>query len=233
MAKFEFKVSSKHLQIDKANQLILISAAVTTVIVVFSLVAANALIKQMSYQNKVIGLRSKASKQLTDNVKNAATLQTSYDAFENSSESVIGTADKNSKIVLDSLPSKYDFPALATSLEGLITVSGTAVSSINGTDNEAQAAQDSINPQPIDIPFDISARGDFTAAQKLILNMERSIRPFKITALNVSGGGNDLQVKVTATTYYQPEKKLEIEQKVITNGKATVKKTTTTKKATN
>ena len=81
MAKFDFKVSSKHLQIDKANQLILISAAVTTVVVVFSLVAANSLIKQMSYQNKVIGLRSKASKQLSVNKDNVANLKTQYESL--------------------------------------------------------------------------------------------------------------------------------------------------------
>jgi hypothetical protein len=64
MAAFGIKVSTKHLQIDKANQLILVAAAATTVVVVFSLVAAQALVKQMSYQNKVISMREAANKQL-------------------------------------------------------------------------------------------------------------------------------------------------------------------------
>lgn len=230
MAKFNLQVSSKHLQIDKANSLILISAAITTVIVVFSLVAAQSLIKQMSYQNKVIGMRSTANRQLGDNIKSVTALKTSFEAFENSSESVIGTSDKNSKIVLDALPSKYDFPALATSLEGLITTSGSTVEGITGTDDEAQAAQNSATPQAIEIPFSISSKGNFASAQTLITNLQRSIRPFTVTALNLSGSDSSLQMRVTAKTYYQPEKKLEVQQKVIAgpNGAA---KTTTVKKA--
>jgi hypothetical protein len=231
MAKFNLQVSSKHLQIDKANSLILISAAITTVIVVFSLVAAQSLIKQMSYQNKVISLRSKANKQLGDNVKSVTALKTSFEAFENSSESVIGTPDKNSKIVLDALPSKYDFPALATSLEGLITESGSSVQGITGTDNEALAAQNSASPQAVEIPFSISSKGSFVSAQTLITNMQRSIRPFTITALNLSGSDTALQARVTAKTYYQPEKRLEVQQKVIAGPKGTAK-TTTVKKVT-
>ncbi len=230
MAKFSLQVSNKHLQIDKANSLILIAAAITTVIVVFSLVAANSLIKQMSYQNKVISMRSKANKQLGDNIKSVAALKTSYDAFENSSESVIGTADKNSKIVLDSLPSKYDFPALATSLEGLITASGSSVQGITGTDNEALASQNSANPEAIEIPFSISSKGNFASAQQLVTNMQRSIRPFTITALTLSGSDTTLQAKITAKTYYQPEKRLEVEQKTVAGPKGSVK-TTTVKKA--
>lgn len=228
MQKFTLKVSSKHLQIDKANSLILIATAITTVIVIFSLVAAQSLLKQMSYQNKVIGLRNTANKQLADNIKSVSALKTSFDAFENSSESVIGTADKNSKIVLDSLPSKYDFPALATSLEGLISTSGDTIVGITGTDDEAQAKQDSTAPVPVEIPFDISAKGDFGGLQRLVANMERSIRPFNVTAINIAGSDNNLQIKVTAKTYYQPEKKLQVDQKVVAGPNGTVKKTTTT-----
>lgn len=231
MAGINLRVSNKHLKIDKANTLVLVATAVTTVIVVFSLVAAQSLWKQISYQNKVISLRSKANAQLEKNIKSVDTLKTAFEAFENSTESVIGTADKNSKIVLDALPSKYDFPALATSLEGLITGSGSSVSSITGTDDEANAKQDSITPQPVEIPFNISAKSNFTSGQKLLADLQRSIRPFQITSLGLSGSDGNLQVTITGKTYYQPEKKLEIEQKVITNGNTTAKKTTV-KKAT-
>jgi hypothetical protein len=231
MAKFNLQVSTKHLQIDKANSLILISAAITTVIVVFSLVAAQSLIKQMSYQNKVIGLRSTANKRLGDNIKSVTALKTSFEAFENSDESVIGTKDKNSKIVLDALPSKYDFPALATSLEGLITASGSSVTGITGTDNEAEAAQNSADPKAIEIPFTISSKGDFASSKRLIENLQNSIRPFNINSLSLSGSDSALQTNVTAVTYYQPEKKLEVQQKVISGSSGTATKTTV-KKAT-
>lgn len=229
MAGLNLRVSSKHIQIDKANSLMLIATAITTVIVVFSLVAAQSLYKQMQYQNKVISLRNKANAQLSKNIDSVTELKTAYDAFENSPESVTGTKDKNSKIVLDSLPSKYDFPALATSLEGIITGSSTTIVSITGVDNELAAEQNSINPKPIEIPFDISAKATFATAQKLISDLERSIRPFKINALKVTGSDDSLIITITGMTHYQPEKRLEIEQKVIpgTNKAVTTVKTET------
>jgi Tfp pilus assembly protein PilO len=139
---------------------------------------------------------------------------------------VIGTSDKNSKIILDALPSKYDFPALATSLEKVITDSGAKITSITGKDNEAEAKQDSPDPKPIEMPFSISSNGSFATAKNLISNLEKSIRPIKVTSITLSGSDSNLQSTIVATTYYQPSKKLEIQQKTITNGN---KKVTTTK----
>ena len=220
MAKFNLKVSIKHLQVDKANSMILIAAAATTAIVIFSIVASQALIKELVYKNKVINLRSKANQQLVTNFKAVDTLVNAYQTFEGASESSIGTADKNSIIILDALPSKYDFPALATSLEGLITSSGAKVDSITGTDQEAQAVQDSAAPQPIEIPFQISASGGYANIQTLISNLEHSIRPINISSLTFSGNDASLQASITAKTYYQPEKKLTIQQTIVTNGKS-------------
>jgi Tfp pilus assembly protein PilO len=218
MPRFNIRTSIKHIQIDKANTLILIAATVTTVIVVLSIVASKTLVNQISYQNKVTSLRSKANKQLEANVKSSATLVTAYETFEGSSESAIGTADKNSKIVLDALPSKYDFPALATSLEKVITDSGAKIDSIVGTDDEVLAKQESPDPTPVEMPFSITSTGNFNTAKTLISNLERSIRPIKITSVTFNGSDSSLQTTIVASTYYQPEKKLEIQQKVITNG---------------
>ena len=218
MARFNLRVSVKHLQIDKANSSVLVAAAITCAVVVFSIVASQSLFTQMKYQRKVIGLRDKANNQLEKNIKASAPLVAAYQTFEDATESVIGTADKNSKIVLDALPSKYDFPALATSLEGVIATTGLKIDSITGTDNEVTAEQDSLNPKPIEVPFEISATGNYLSANQLILNLERSIRPIKISTLTLSGDTNKLKVDVKAITYYQPAKKLGIEQKVIPGG---------------
>lgn len=213
--KFDFRTSIKHLQIDKVNTRILVASATTVAIVVFCLVAGYSLIKQMNYQNKVIGLRGDASKQLEANIASTETLVKSYEAFEGANESIIGTPDKNSVIVLDALPSKYDFPALATSLDELIVGAGAKVTSITGTDNEATAEQDSIIPQPIEIPFEFNAAGSLSVLQQLVKDMERSIRPFQMTSLAISGDSNNLHMDVSAKTYYQPEKRLDIQQSVV------------------
>ena len=172
MAKFSFRTSIKHLEIDKANTMIVIAAAVTVAILVFSAVSSVSLWKDISYKNKVINLRNKANKQLQTNISAVNTLNDSYQAFEKSSESIIGTSDDNAKVILDALPSKYDFPALITSLEWLINSSGSTTNSISGTDSEATAAQTSTNPQPVIIPFQLTSSGSYTNAQNLITDLQ-------------------------------------------------------------
>lgn len=233
MAKFteSFKISSKHLQIDKANTNILIAASVTTAIVIFSVVAAQALINQMKYQSKVIGLRSKAASQLSKNVTAAKTLNEAYIAFDGSPESVIGNSEKNSKVVLNALPSKYDFPALATSLQGIINNSGNK-GSVTGTDDEANALQTSASPQTVDIPFQMNATGTTATIQQLLSYIERSIRPIKISQISISGSDTSLQVSLTAKTYYQPEKQLEYKDVIVPGGGSATKAATTTQPTT-
>lgn len=223
------KFSTKHVQIDKSYAKMVAVIALAASVVIFCLVLSNSLIKQIQYQNKVISLRAKADSQLKKNVAAVKPLVASYETFDGASESVIGTQDKNAKIVLDALPSKYDFPATATSLEYIVEKSGMAVSGITGTDDEANAEQNSVNPKVVEIPFSLSVAGGYGSAKTLVSNLERSIRPFKINEISFSGTDATLSVDIKGVTYYQPERKLEITQTVVpgTNVKVT-KKTTTT-----
>lgn len=221
MAKFsnKLRISSKHIQVDKANQTTVIAVSVAAALVIFSLIATQALVKQMKYQNTVIGLRSSASKVLKNNLKARATLVNSYKTFDEAPESVIGTKEKNSKIILDALPSKYDYPAIATSLQSLILGSGLSVNTISGTDNEAAAEQESVNPTVVDIPFSIAGSGKSAAAQTLLTNIEKSIRPITVNSVKISAGKDDtVSISVEAKTAYQPSRILEIKESVIKNG---------------
>jgi Tfp pilus assembly protein PilO len=215
------QLSGKRVLVDKANTIVIVSAAVAAALVVFSLFASMALIKKIGYQNDVINLRKAANEQLKTNLDSTTQLVASFNAFDDTVESVIGTPDKNSKIVLDALPSKYDFPALATSLDGIITGAGLSVESITGTDEEVNAVQSSINPVPIPIPFQIIAKGTYENAQKLIADLERSIRPFNITTVDFDINDDGLvTVTISGQTAYQPAKELGIEElKVDKNGK--------------
>ncbi len=206
------KTSAKHLLVDKNNSIILYAAAVTTAVVIFSIFAIAALSKQMSYQGKVIGLRDEANKQLKVNVGATDSIVEAYGQFESSAESVIGTADNNPKIILDALPSKYDFPALTASIEAIVRDSGMTLRSISGIDEEAQAENDSINPQPVEIPFSIDVTGSLTAIQALVDRFELSIRPFEITSITLRAADTAMVAEISAVTYYQPEKLLDIQQ---------------------
>lgn len=212
--------SVKHLQISKANLQVVIAVSIASAVLVFSVVACISLSKRMSYQNKVISLRGKANKQLESNIKATKELVNAYNAFDNASESVLGNSEKNSTIILDALPSKYDFPALAASLEYIVSNSGAKFTSITGTDDAANAQQNSVTPQPVEIPFEITASGNFASSQKLVTDLERSIRPFQITNLTLAGKDSELTTTIKALTYYQPETKLGIKEEIVPNGSA-------------
>ena len=221
------RVSIKHLQIDKANMQVVIAVAAAAAIVIFAIIASLSLFNKMKYQNKVISLRSKANKQLEANIVATTALVKSYEAFDGAAESVIGNSDKNSTVVLNALPSKYDYPALLSSLEALISNSGSKITSITGTDDAANAQNNSIAPKPVEIPFEITASGNYASSQKLVTDLERSTRPFQITALTLTGKDAELTTVVKAKTYYQPETKLGIKEELVPNGTASVGDKTT------
>src|SRR5882762_6204910 len=130
--------STKRALIDKANSQVVIVTSIAAFILVFSMVATKTLISQATYQNRVIGAKKTAVKQLKADIKATDTLKSSYKAFVSTAQNAIGgnpdgtgqQDGNNTKIVLDALPSSYDFPALATSLDKLLTGQGVTINSI-------------------------------------------------------------------------------------------------------
>lgn len=223
MAKMQ--ISTKRLLIDKTNSRIVIYTSIAAFMVVFTLVSSNTLIHQATYQNRVIAAKKQAVSQLKTDVQSTSNLVTAYKAFVSTPQNVIGgdpngTGPKdgdNAKVVLDALPSKYDFPALATSLEKLLTSQNVQIQSISGTDDEvAQSGGDSSgNPQPVPMPFQVSVSGDYQSIQNLIGVFNSSIRPFQVQTMLISGNESNMTLTMTAQTYYQPEKVFNVSTKVV------------------
>lgn len=221
MAKIH--ASGKRLQIDKANSSMLIMIAVAAFIVSFSVVAGRALLSTRAYQGRIIKEKETAVKQLKANIEATNSLVTSYKAFVETSENVIGgnprgTGERdgdNAKIVLDALPSKYDYPALASSLEKIISGKNHPLESIQGVDDEiAQSSQQT--PQPVEVPFQVSVGGNFASAKDLLGIFEKSIRPIRVKVLQFDAGDDgSLDITVDALTYYQPAKTIKIETKEV------------------
>lgn len=211
--------------IDKANTTVVVTVSVATFLAVFSLVATKTLISQARYQDRVITAKRDARDQLKADINAVTDLKQSYAAFLSTTQNAIGgnptgtgqQDGNNAKIVLDALPSTYDFPALATGLETLVGTQSVKINSISGTDDEiAQAGTTtSTAPEPIAIPFNISVTGDYNSVQNVIGAFERSIRPVQLLTLDISGTQGQLTLSVSAQTYYQPAKSLNINAKVI------------------
>jgi hypothetical protein len=218
--------SAKHTLIDKANTRIVVYVSMAAFVAMFSIVATKTLIGQAGYQNRVINAKRVAVNQLKSDITASAQLQSSYNTFVGLPQNAIGGSPtgngpkdgNNAKIVLDALPSTYDFPGLTTSLEDLLTSqSGVTIDSIAGTDEEASQGNDvsSATPTPQPIPFSITVSGNYAAIQSVIGTFENSIRPIQVQTLNIAGNGNSLTMTLTAQTYYQPAKSLNISMKVV------------------
>jgi hypothetical protein len=214
--------SSKRNQVDKVNSSVVLAVALSAFAVVFAIIASRALWTKMSYQNRVIEQKEVARDQLRVNLDTVDELTNAYTVFVEAPENVIGgSADgkgerdgDNSKITLDSLPSKYDFPALTTSLEKLVRDNGTIVNSITGIDDEI-TQQASAQSGPVDMPFELSARGDYKSVNKLLSVFGLSIRPIHVNTINFLGTNAELDVVVKGKSYYQPAQTLEIQKKVV------------------
>lgn len=202
-----------------------IATTVAAFVLVFTLIAGNSLIGQMMYQNRVISAKKTALQRLKSDLNARNSLKESYDSFVAQNPNVLGgnatgTGEKdgdNAKITLDALPSKYDFPALTNSLEKLIIDQNLKIVSISGTDEEASqtANATSPNPQPIAMPFQVQVNGSYQSVQNLVDVMLRSIRPFQIQTLELTGDQSNMSARIAAQTYYQPEKNLKITTKVV------------------
>ena len=219
---------SKRLQIDKANATVVVVTAISSFVIVFSLVASKALLSQRSYQSRVINKKEQARDQLKKNIEAKDKLISRYKAFINTSPNLLGgdpdstLSDRdgnNAQIVLEALPASYDFPSVANSLDKLLTqnVSGLTVQNINGTDDELNQRnlKTSSGSQPVPIPFDITVSGQYSAIMELVRVFESSIRPINISEIHLSGSDTSLTADVRAQTYYQPATGVSITTKVV------------------
>lgn len=238
--------SLKRLQIDRANRTIVIVVAVAVFVTFFSLFSAKALFGQLGYQNRVIDAKQKALTQLKTNINAEKQLAASYQKFIGSSQNIIGGSStgngandgNNADIILDALPSQYNFPALTSSIQNILTSQGVKVDSISGTDEQASisggpttgagaaapapvAATSTTTPaavvpgSAVAMPFQFTVDGSYQNIQNLITALQKSIRPMQILTMQITGDQNDLNVTVSAQSYYQPENNFKITTETI------------------
>lgn len=225
-AKNNAPTSMKHIALNRANAQMVAIVAAASFATIFCLVAAKAAFSENRYQAKVSSAEGTAQKQLQTNLTNYANLKNSYNDFDAKNPNIIhgnpqGTGDndgKNTKIILDALPDKYDFPALASSLEKILVDQGLKVTNITGIDDQVNQETNllSATPKQVSMPFSFTvSNADYASVNRLILAMERSVRPLPIDSLSVNGGASNMTIVVNGHTYYQPSKDVNITKKAI------------------
>lgn len=218
MVKLKTNFKLRQLGLDRGQTRMLVTITLAVAVTIFSLLSAKALWSQASYHRHVLDAKRQAVKQLKANLDTVQTLKTQYDSFSSANPNAIGgknVADSNAtppdgdngRIVLNALPSKYDFPALISSVTKIMSISRISNPGIAGSDQSATInSQPTANPQPVEIPLSLSGLTTYSGAQNLVRDLERSIRPFDITKLQLSGSSASMSVSAQVTTYFQPAK---------------------------
>ena len=213
------QASFKRLALTKANSQIVGVAAAAAFITVLCLGAANYFWGIRSYQAKIIAADTVADQHLKSDVSAKNRLVQAYSQFVGQSPNVLGKANttgkytyNNATVILDALPSQYDFPALTSSIQALLQNNNFDVTSIGGTDQSATVSNAaSSNPQPVAIPFSFSiSNASYQSLQVLFQQMQESIRPLQIDNMTISGTDTNISLTVNAHTYFQPKKEFKI-----------------------
>jgi hypothetical protein len=220
------RLSGKHIQIDKANQAVIIATAVAVAVAVFGIFAGRAMLLRQAHQSRVIKEKETAVRILRENIEAKDKIVQSYTLFTSASENILGGSaaanatgprdGDNARLVLDALPSKYDYPALISSVEKLLIDNGYSIESISGTDDEVNQPKDAqAEPEPVEMPFAAAVNVPFSSAHTLMSLFESSIRPFKVNTLEITAERTTLKIQIDAVSFYQPEKALQITTQVV------------------
>ena len=217
MASKQVGTSTKHAQIKQASTQTFIAVAVASVIVSMSLVSINILWGTSKFNNRVHNAQESARDVLKANLEAVGPLNESFERLEIGSNLIPDQSGdkKNSEVILDALPSNFDFPELAASINNLAEKSGVVLESFSGIDLGAEAVQTSPNPEAQQIPFNLEVEGSYDSVSKFLRGIENSIRPIKVLTVGLTGTTNKLRATVTAETSYQPAFDLTIQKEAI------------------
>ena len=196
-------VQGKRAKIDRANSTVFIAVTISAVIVMFSLISVRFLWQKKSYNDRVIGAKTKARADIENNISSLDQLATQFPDLQK-------RATNNDKTILHALPPTYDYAALVTSMEFLADQSGVKLDSGVGTDQSVSALKEQNTSQPQEITLSLSVSGSYEAINRYIENLEKSIRPIIVKSVDFSGSNSELKATLQAKTYYQPARSLEV-----------------------
>lgn len=214
----------KRQQISQANRMMLLWIAGVSIIVGVSIVLVVFLAQKIWFGEKVIGEKNKTVAVLEDNLKAIEGTDDKSGLRDNIQErntdqnlmSVrLNESDPPLQSILDALPANANSTALASSLQIklLSGIPGVTIETITVDPADSDGGTDS---DQIGFAFSVSTDNSNYAALKQVLErLEKSIRPFNVTSLNIEGQGSKVIMSVSGVSYYSSAKTVQLETKVI------------------
>lgn len=211
----------KRQQIDSSKRIMFSVVAVVGFVVGVSLVVSYFLIMQIVYQGKILTIKSDTINTIESNIKTVDDLKDNLRVLETNEALQLVKSNEDSsalQVILDALPSEPNADALGSSLQDKIvgSVSGLKLTNLTISDptalpnapSQAVGAGVSLTPS---IEFSMTASGSADSLRALLARMEKSIRVFDVTALEVSSSSGGLEMKISGKAYYDPTYVVELE----------------------
>ncbi|HSW81224.1 MAG TPA: type 4a pilus biogenesis protein PilO [Candidatus Saccharimonas sp.] len=207
----------KRQQIELAGRYMFIWVVVAAIAVSFCVATGQYLFNKWVYNNKVLSAKYTASDTLGKNITAATELKKQVDSLVANNDLASVKTDPNdtaTKSVLDALPITDDSAALATSLQqAILSKSGVSIQSITVPAESAAAQGTTSTPQEMKFSFVVT--GTYDKIKTMVHDLERTIRPIKITDISMTGSDANLQANVDAITYYQPAKTVNAREETV------------------
>ncbi|HAC56661.1 TPA: hypothetical protein DCF80_04100 [Candidatus Saccharibacteria bacterium] len=212
----------KRQQIEMTNRRIFIWVAVASVVVSFSLIALQFLVKEFLFNQKIISAKNQTNNTLIKNIDTAEELKANVNkllADENlgSVEGLDQNAEtSNLSLVLDALPVDGDATGFANSLQAVVLQrSGVGIDELSTTNQAYDASgmttdQTSLASSPQPLPFSVKFGGNFQQTSQTLSDLAKVIRPISVNKLEISASDSTLTLTLNGVTYFVPAKTVSI-----------------------
>jgi len=218
----------KRQQIGRANQTMFLAIAGVSVVIGFSIVLVIFLAQRIWFGERVIAEKLHTADVLAKNLTAVPGLKDNIRVL-NTNEDLKATrlndTDQAIQSVLDALPDIANSTAMASSLQtkllsGVqgVTIESLKVEPVGGLETLSDGTNDSSDPSSHTINFSFSvstATSNQDALRQILLQIEKSIRPFNITSLIVESQGSRVVMTANGVGYYEPGQQIQLTDKVV------------------
>lgn len=219
----------KRTQIANANRTMFVWIAIASALVGAALVVSYFLIQNLVYNEKVLAAKTETASLLQQNNQTVPALEDSIRVLDTNGALGLVKANESDQaiqVILDALPSEANSFALGASLQnkllvgvdGLVLeslqvdpVAGVEVISDDQTTVDASEGEGTAH----EITFQFVVKGDPVALQKVLNNLERSIRTISVTSLRIETEGDGTRMTVLGKAFYEPTRSIKLEEKVV------------------
>lgn len=186
------------------NQFLIVMVMLAVVVWVVALIVSRAIIKTISFNNRLINKKQEVEQTLDTNLATVESLKAGYQELE--------TLGPRPQVIVQALPTTLDIPAIVSKLEALINASGLSFttfsleSSSEGTGDPAGVSEPTTvasTGQNQEYIYTVGTQGAYQSVLKMIKNFEREISPTRLIELEIQGTQKTATATLRVKGFYQ------------------------------